>query len=138
MNWILDSLQIPANLTKEWGNHNNCAVSDRSFKNQHGTASWMVYISDMCIIYGETISPGDPTDQSAYRSELVGIYGIVATIWLLENEYHLIGDVTVGCDGLSALRQASKQFDFINPNEPQFDVIMAIRRMIADSSWTWQ
>jgi hypothetical protein len=138
MNWILESLQIPANLTKEWGNHNICAVSDGSFKNQHGTAAWMVYISEACIIYGGTISPGDPTDQSAYRSELVGIYGIAATIWLLENEYHLIGDVMVGCDGLSALRQASKQLDFINPNEPQFDVIMAIRRLIADSSWSWQ
>jgi hypothetical protein len=57
---------------------------------------------------------------------------------MLENEHKLIGDITVGCDGLSALNQASKQYDFINPNEPQFDVIMDIRRLIADSSWTWK
>jgi hypothetical protein len=137
LNWILDSLRMPPNIAEAWGNQHIRAVSDGSFKNQHGTAAWKVIISDSCVIHGETISPGEPTDQSAYRSELVGIYGIVATIWMLENEHKLIGAITVGCDGLSALNQASKQYDFINPNEPQFDVIMAIRRLIADSSWTW-
>jgi hypothetical protein len=27
------------------------------------------------------------------------------------------GDITVGCDGLSALNQVQKTGDFINPNE---------------------
>jgi hypothetical protein len=44
----------------------------------------------------------------------------------------------VGCDGASALQQASKRVDFINPNERQFDLIMAIRQVIATTDWEWQ
>jgi hypothetical protein len=45
--------------------------------------------------------------------------------------------IVVGCDGASALQQASKRVDFINPNERQFDIIMAIRHVITATDWDW-
>jgi hypothetical protein len=124
INWILRDVQFPENLQEEWKNRagNVRAVSDGSFKNAHGTAAWIIFISNRCIIKGRSIAPGHPDDQSAYRSELTGLYGIVMTIRHLEKHFHLQEDITVGCDGLSALTKASIQSDFINPNEPQFDL----------------
>jgi hypothetical protein len=138
-NWILRDVQFPDNLQEEWNNRTGDvrAVSDGSFKNAHGTAAWIIFISNRCIIKGRAIAPGHPDDQSAYRSELTGLYGIVMTIRHLEKHFHLTGDITVGCDGLSALTKASIQSDFINPNEPQFDLIMAIRHARQESSWSW-
>jgi hypothetical protein len=43
-------------------------------------------------------------------------------IWHLQQKYNVKGKITVGCDGLSALRQAQKLTDFINPNTPQYDL----------------
>jgi hypothetical protein len=114
------------------------AVSDGSFKEGHGTAAWMIVISPTCTIYGVTVAPGSVDDQSAYRSELTGIYGIAMTIRHLEKHYHYKGEVTIGCDGLSALYKASHDIDFSNPNEPQFDLITAIRQTRHASSSTWQ
>jgi hypothetical protein len=83
----------------------------------------MVVVTDNCTIMGQCISPGNPDDQSAYRSELTGLYGILACmIWHLQQKYNVKGKITVGCDGLSALRQAQKLTDFINPNTPQYDL----------------
>jgi hypothetical protein len=98
----------------------------------------MIVISPTCTIYGVTVAPGSFDDQSAYRSELTGIYGIAMTIRHLEKHYHFKGEVTIGCDGLSALYKASHDIDFSNPNEPQYDLITAIRQTRQASSSTWQ
>jgi hypothetical protein len=130
---------FPNNLEEELVQSGGCinAVSDGSFKELFGTAAWTLHITDQCVIQGQCTSPGEPEDQSAYRSELTGIYGIVSTIWTLQHKWSCVGEVTVGCDGLSALRQAQKTTDFIDPNVPQFDLIMAIRTIIAQTNWKW-
>jgi hypothetical protein len=69
---------------------------------------------------------------------LAGLYCIVYYVRFLERTKNLKGIITVGCDGLSALTQASQAWDFINPNEPQYDLIMAIRTLVAESNWEWQ
>jgi hypothetical protein len=56
---------------------------------------------------------------------------------MLELEHGIVGKVTVACDGLSALRQVAKPYDFIDPNLPQFDLILATRNVIRKSSWAW-
>lgn len=138
-NWILQNVQFPESSTDEWcmNSKNISAVSDGSFKQGHGSAAWIVVISPSCQIFGSTVVPGEPEDQSAYRSELTGIYGIVMTIRHLEQHFHVTGAITVGCDGLSALNKARLKTDFIDPNEPHFDLIMAIRHICNESSWTW-
>jgi len=58
------------------------AVSDGSFKEKFGTAAWVFYhaIMNATLGSGKLITPGYPEDKCAYRSELSGLYGIVATI----------------------------------------------------------
>lgn len=137
--WILQWVEFPDNLDVEWQDKEEIrAVSDGSFKNNHGTAAWMLFISDSCIIKGKCVTPGEPECQSAFRSELAGLYGIVSTVRYLEMTRHLLGKITVACDGLSALHQASQSYDFVNPNEPQFDLIMAIHSVVAESKWLVQ
>jgi predicted RNA-binding Zn-ribbon protein involved in translation (DUF1610 family) len=113
------------------------AVSDGSFKEQHGTAAWMIIVSPSCVIQGRCITPGTPEIQSAYRSELAGLYGIAYYVYYLERKHGVSGKITVACDGISALNQVSKNYDFINPNLPQFDLIMAIRSVVAETTWAW-
>jgi hypothetical protein len=139
--WIFDNVSFPPNLESEL----DCAgtiqaVSDGSFKASHGTAAWMAVISSVCIIYGLSVSPGEASDQSAYRSELTGLYGIAMTIRHLERKFSFRGKVIIGCDGLSALTRASFDCDFTNPNEPQFDLITAIRQIRQESlcQWCWK
>jgi len=58
------------------------AVSDGSFQDQRGAAAWTIKGSSAANrLTGEGLTPGNPQDQSAYRSELFGIWGMVASIY---------------------------------------------------------
>jgi predicted RNA-binding Zn-ribbon protein involved in translation (DUF1610 family) len=137
--WVLESVDLPSNLWDEWPQSDVelQAVSDGSFKEQHGTAAWMIIVSPLCDIRGRCITPGSPEIQSAYRSELAGLYCIAYYVHYLERTHGVSGRITVACDGISALNQTSKNYDFINPNVPQFDLIMAIRSVVAETTWVW-
>ena len=53
-------------------------VSDGSFKDEFGTASWVIEnFSGSQMIMGNVLVPGFQSNQSAYRSEIAGIYGLV-------------------------------------------------------------
>jgi hypothetical protein len=67
------------------------------------------------------IVPGAPTDQSAYRSEVAGLFGI-ATMTREICAFHDLtaGTVYLGCDGLSVLLNCI----------PHFDLITATRAML--------
>jgi len=71
--------------------HGLCeAVSDGSYKDGSGTAAWM--IQDMLskqVLSGTTIIPGHTSDQSAYQSELGGIFSIVTMIHNICNYYNI-------------------------------------------------
>ena len=115
-------------------------VSDGSFKNSFGTASWTIQGEDTeRRIRGSCITPGNPEVQSAYRSELAGLYGIVSMIELI-CMYFMIekGTVEVGCDGLQALKQATFNSDITNPKYPQFDLISAIRQAMRRCPINWK
>jgi hypothetical protein len=136
--WLKESVVFPQNLNQMLGKQPHLiAVSDGSFKQEHGTAAWILRASEACEIVGQMITPGTARDQSAYRSELAGLYGVACTIWLLEKEHGITGTVLAACDGLSALRQIEKMHDFIDPNLPQYDLILAIRNIIRQTSWSW-
>ena len=106
---------------------NGCciAISDGSFKDEFGTASWIVQGEDeFGSLEGSLVTPGNPEDQSAYRSELAGLYGIAAIVNLL-CQYHKIteGSITIGCDGLQALLHGTSTVDFIPTKMAQFDLV---------------
>lgn len=74
----------------------NCTVvgvSDDSFKDESRTAVWVLANeSRLQRIMGHILVPGFPYDQSAYKSEIAGLYGMVVDIgemkkvWGLEKE----------------------------------------------------
>jgi hypothetical protein len=59
------------------------AVSDGSFKDKFGASAFMVVDDDETSILGLNVIPGHPDDQTAYRSKLVGLFGIVMLVNLL-------------------------------------------------------
>jgi hypothetical protein len=114
-------------------------VSDGSYKDEFGTAAWIIQGKDeIGSISGVCVVPGNSTDQSAYRSELAGLYAIITMIEAV-CIFHKIekGVVTIGCDGLSALRQGLQASDITNPAMAQFDIIAAIRNAMMRSPVKW-
>ena len=69
-------------------------VSDGSFKDGTGTASWKI-VANSSWIQADVIVPGAAADQNAYRSELAGHLGLEGGLSTFE--------VTLACDGASAL-----------------------------------
>ena len=120
------------------------AVSDGSFKNEFGTASWIIQVGcttggwEIGEIHGSCITPSQPSDQSAYHSELTRIFGII-TIMDAVCQYHGIGMgwIEMACDGLLALEQATIDSDIVNPKYPQFDLVLAICKAIHCSPLVW-
>ena len=122
---------------------NGCAiaVSDGSFKDEYGTAGWTIRgDTDDVFITGSNITPGDGQYQSAYRSELSGLYGIVVAVEVLCRVFNITdGSITVACDGESALDYA---FDWDNrwlrAGTAHLDLISAIRKKVRDSPIQWK
>jgi hypothetical protein len=86
------------------------AVSDGSYfpDTGIGTAAWTIE-SDNKLEYitGTSIVPGPPLVQSAYRSEITGLLAILEKLRkLCKNHDIVIGEITISCDGLTALNQA--------------------------------
>jgi hypothetical protein len=120
------------------------AVSDGSFKNSMGTSSSILFHScstDPNRIVSVNAVPGNPNEQSAYRSELAGISGSLA-ITAAVCRIHDIneGSITLGLDGRQALLAAAGDWP-LNPARPDFDLITDIRakvkRLPVRVKWKW-
>lgn len=87
------------------------AVSDGSFRETQGAASWIICDSqDTEFVTGAVRSPGLPSDQTALRSELTGIYAAVLTIHHACRYFQLAsGTVELGCDSQAALFLSSSR-----------------------------
>lgn len=144
--WALRNIEIIGNVSAFFSKFtgppkNLFAVSDGSFKDNHGTASWRISWEDSDeYLIGRTVVPGSSSVQSAYRSELTGLYGIAITLWALRQFYTTSFFVTIGCDGLSAINQFHYLSDTINPNTQHFDLISATRWLlgVVKGSYTWR
>ena len=117
-------------------NRSAIAVSDGSFKDAFGTAAWTLRgATNECFITGVNVAPGTDEDQNAFRSELVGLYGII-TATMVVCFLHDITDgcITVACDGESALDYI---FDWekkwLKSVTPHLDIIAASRKLIKES-----
>jgi len=121
----------------------NCeAVSDGSYKDGSGTAAWMIEerVSKNTLT-GSTIIPGHSLDQSAYRSELGGIFSIVAMIHNICKYYGIMkGTVRIACDGLGPLIQCFAKYQNPSPGTAHYDLITSIRNMVDRTlvDWQWQ
>jgi hypothetical protein len=116
------------------------AVSDGSFKDTYGTVAWVLEGDNSagCII-GRVISPGTGSDQSAYRSKLSGILAIMIMVKHICSYHHISeGSVELACDGLSALNKAFSQVSILQLEDPNYDLIAAIKHQWHYSPLLWK
>jgi len=115
------------------------AVSDGSFKDTYGTATWVLEGNESAgRISGRVVCPDGASDQSSYCSELCGVYAVLTVVNNLCNYFQVKEDaITIGCDGLSALNSAFDSGDDANLEKPDFDIIAAICAAHWASPITW-
>ena len=138
--WALQNIQMTDNIDEivnDLSKGTAIGVSDGSFKDRFGTASWVIENeSGTQRINGDCIIPGSPSDQSAYRSEIGGLYGLVIVVEMIKDMWNIqSGSIVLGCDGLNALQQAL-DVDGVNitSKQQQFDLLSGIQGYIKDSN----
>jgi hypothetical protein len=116
------------------------AVSDGSYKQQWNTSAFLLESRDCKSgrVIGLNEIPGAPEDQSAYRSELAGISGIMAVVDCL-CRLHYLTSGTIHCrlDGEQAMLNASSDQP-LDPQQPSFDFLIDIKSKIKSSPFDWQ
>lgn len=110
------------------------AVSDGSYKDQQGTSGFCLFgHTDAISLASVNGVPGSPSVQSAYRSELAGIAGIITAVELICTKHSIMqGDIEVGLDGSKAMNQTKGDWP-LQPSQADFDLLMDLRRRIAQS-----
>ena len=116
------------------------AVSDGSFKSEFGTGAFIVYNCDSGkYIRGCAVSYGGQMDQSAYRSELIGLSAIITYVTTLVKSNAITNaSIEVACDGISALNNIFDRWKSkTKTNMKHYDVISYARNLISQSSIKW-
>jgi len=115
------------------------AISDGSYKDPFGTATWTIGdIDTISIISGRAVCPGSPDNNNAYRSKLSGLYCILIVVNKFCKFYKIAeGAIEIGCDGLSALESAFDKGDMLFKDIPSYDLVAAILRLRCESPLTW-
>jgi ribonuclease HI len=118
------------------------AVSDGSFKNCNGTSAFMLCSEQLeNRIIGVNSVPGTADKQSAYRSELSGVSGIIHILKLLCLKFKIQeGSVQIGLDGDQALKAAAGTWP-LKAGQADYDLIKDIRAKIKalpiTITWKW-
>jgi hypothetical protein len=139
--WAMERLQSPDNgaaVAQAIRSNTAICVSDGSFKDQHGTAAFVLvdpsYAEPTSVsrVLGCHVAPGSNSDQSPYRSELSGIYGILCVVEEL-CALHKVesGSFTIGCDNETCLWTAINKIGTLSPRSKSFDLLSAIRHKIS-------
>ena len=107
--WALHSVTLDGNfpsLLQSLEVGGAIAVSDGSFGNASGTASWII-TNQIDSVSGLCILPGLDRFHSSYRSELGGLYAILQVVWAIEQVHpNVTVTLDIHCDSLSAGRQS--------------------------------
>jgi hypothetical protein len=118
------------------------AVCDRSFKDAFGTAAYVLEGATMAKrMVVVLVTPGEPSDQSPYRSKLSGLFGVVTMVHIICEQFKITsGAIEVGCDCKSALRHVfGKGPGFeAGMKDPDYNLQSVIRKMLANSLITWK
>jgi hypothetical protein len=118
------------------------AVSDGSYKNHIGTSGFILRGANRQIgAIGDNVVPGNPHEQSSYRSELAGISGVLALVSAVCKKYDITdGSILLALDGEQALLKASSTWP-LSPQDTDFDLLCDIRRKIlklpVTIKWQW-
>lgn len=108
-------------------------ISDGSFFKEYkiGAAAWYIDDGEEILLRGRARVPGNSQDQNPYRSELYGILGgILHVLFSLRTYEEVPGAITLGCDGLGALKAIQNKYGISDPNRKHHDIIQSIWRMM--------
>jgi hypothetical protein len=88
---------------------------------------------------GQLLVPGQPADQSTFRSELAGLYAMITLVNSLVDYYEVRnGTVELACDGIQALEYVFDTETSVAAGNNSYDLILAKRKLIANSRITWK
>ena len=110
------------------------AASDGSYMENtgQGTASWIITTGNTTnFISAGAISLGPNEIQNSYRSELLGLLGILEElVYLCQSENIQSGSCTIFCDGVSALHMVEfANTENIHPNFSNSDILSACAKL---------
>ena len=102
--------EIAALIADNIRNGKAIAISDGSFKNANGTSAFLVCAEDDSKkIIDVNAVPGACKEQSAYRSELAGVSGILMVLDIVCTKFRITsGGIEIGLDGQQAMIAASE------------------------------
>ncbi|CAJ1960198.1 unnamed protein product [Cylindrotheca closterium] len=120
-----------------------CVISDGSYKLGLGMAAVQLPPrkggKEHIIVQSQT--PGLPDDQSAYRSELIGLLaGIMVVDWLMDQWAPTLQSpphVRIACNGFLALLNTFSD-NQVTTQQAQFDLVSSIRETLARSRALWE
>ena len=118
------------------------AVNDGSYKNNVGTSGFILRGANRTLgAVGANAVPGNPEEQSSYRSELAGISGSLAIISAVCDKYGIVsGSITIALDGQQAMLKSRSLWP-LSPGDKDFDLLTDIRAKIRklpiSIHWEW-
>jgi hypothetical protein len=132
---LLDEIKLPEDncraISAAIQNGTARAISDGSYDplTLQGTSSLTIVAAkdDIDLLDGDNWVPGTSTDQSAYRSKLAGIAGILSVVAIIIRHYNITkGSITIALDGYSALDQSAADTP-LRIDQPDFDILQDIQ-----------
>jgi hypothetical protein len=132
---LLDEISLPKDNCRDIStaiqNGTARVISDGSYDPLalQGTSSLTIVAArnDIDPLDGDNWLPGTPTDQSAYRSELVGIARILSVVAIVIQHNDITkGSITIALDDYSALDQSAAEAP-LRIDQPEFDILQDIR-----------
>jgi hypothetical protein len=141
--WWNEVVHIPTNLTALLDglpNGTAVCVTDGSYKHTYGSAALIILYSiktnEGVILVNQTPGLHKGMD-AAYPTKLGGIYGCIAYINELDQQYQIMmGAITLACDCWLVILNVFLH-SCRNPNQPQFDLVHSCRHLVQDSTISW-
>ena len=105
------------------------AISDGSLKHSRGTSAFIIEDEGVeeSRIHGSNRVPGHAEDQSSFRSEIMGVLGIILLAEQVCIQFKVDrGSVRIGLDGQSAVHKLNN-LDHLSPSQKSYDLLAAIK-----------
>ena len=120
-----EGLQVGGNVAAAILRGDARAVSDGSYKEGHGTSAFTLQgDTPTKAIKGQNTIPGCPEEQSAFRSELGGVVGVLTVLETLCSHFDLTeGKIELGLDGESVIKKLERPY-LPSPKDPHYDMLL--------------
>jgi hypothetical protein len=104
------------------------AVSNRSFKNNQGTAGFVIK-GDNCSgrLLGVNLIPGESEYQSSYLSKIGGVAGILESLHCMSKTHGILagGAIEIGLDRDQAIKAVADNWQ-LDPGDPDYNLLQHV------------